>query len=170
MSKRIVLIPVDGSAHGLAAVRRVARDDRESLLRVELLHVTPLFNSRVSRFTSPGQRDLWRAERSALALEPALRLLTDAGVATQAHAATGPVAETIAATAKRLRVDEIVIGSRKQGPWSRLLGASLSARLLEHSGVPVRVVPSRDASELGRLAFPAGVGIGLAAIAMLAAD
>jgi len=61
-----------------------------------------------------------------------------------------------------------VIGSRRQGPLARMLFASLSARLLEHSSVPVRVVPAPDTAELGRLALP--VGLGLAALAMLAAD
>ena len=168
MNKRIVLIPVDGGAHGLAAVRRVARDDRDTLLRVELLHVAPLFNRRVSRWTTLDQRDSWRAERSAGALEPAQRILLEAGIAHDTHAEAGPVAETIARAAKRLRVDEIVIGSRRQSPWARMLGASLSSRLLQHSGVPVRVVPSRDTAELGRLVLP--VGLGLAALAMLAAD
>ena len=168
MNKRIVLIPVDGGAHGLAAVRRVARDDRDTLLRVELLHVAPLFNRRVSRWTTLDQRDSWRAERSAGALEPAQRILREAGIAHDTHAEAGPVAETIARAAKRLRVDEIVIGSRRQSPWARMLGASLSSRLLQHSGVPVRVVPSRDTAELGRLVLP--VGLGLAALAMLAAD
>jgi nucleotide-binding universal stress UspA family protein len=170
MMKRIVLIPVDGSACGLFAVRRVARDDRESLLRVELLHVAPLFNRHIGRWSAAAHREAWRAERSARALEPAQRLLREAGIANEIHSGAGPVVETIAATAKKLRVDEIVIGSRRQGPWARMLGGSVSSRLLEHASVPVRVVTSTEGPELGRIALPAGVGIGLAALAMLAAD
>ena len=70
MSKRIVLIPVTESPVALEAVRRVLRDDRENLLRIELVNVQPPLHRHISQWISPAQRNDWRAERSRHALEP----------------------------------------------------------------------------------------------------
>lgn len=163
MKKRIVLIPVDGTPVGLEAVRRVLRDEREALLRIELLNVQPLLNRHIAGHIVRPDREAWRLERSSHALEPARRMVAEAGVPCTLHAASGPVAEVVSAVARRLRVDEIVLATRRQSPLARLLGRSLSTRLLDKATVPVRVIPSASRSAFDRLAVPAGLGIGLVA-------
>ncbi|APV52416.1 hypothetical protein BWI17_12005 [Betaproteobacteria bacterium GR16-43] len=166
----MVLVPVGEGARGLEAVRHLVRDDRDSLLRVELVHVAPLLNRYAARWTSRAQREAWRSERSDRALDPARRLLQGAGVASNPHALAGPVAETIAEAARRLRVDEIVMSSRRQGPLERFLGGSLGPRVMARSPVPVRLVPSTARGALDRLALPAGIGAGLTALLLLDSD
>ena len=132
--------------------------------------MAPLLNRHTARWISRAQREAWRAERSASALEPARRVLQGAGVASTLHALAGPVAETIAEAARRLRVDEIVMSSRRQGPLGRFLGGSLGPRVMARSPVPVRLVPSTARGPLDRVALPAGIGVGLATLILLDSD
>ena len=63
-------------------------------------------------------------------------------------------------------MDEIVVGAARRGPLGRWLANSVSARLLEMSPVPVRVIPGARASAIERIALPAGLA--LAALLFLA--
>ncbi|HET7729114.1 MAG TPA: universal stress protein [Usitatibacter sp.] len=154
-----LLIPVDGTAQSLEAVRNAVREGPSAIQRVDLLNVQPLFNRHVSAWVGRSQRDAWRAERAAAALAPASKLLESLGIAFRTHVATGNIAQAIATTARELRSDEIVMGSARHSLWGRLLTNSASARLLELSPVPVRIIPGAPASRYERLAFPAGLGL-----------
>lgn len=160
---RIVVIPVDGTPHGLEAVRQVAREARGTALRVELVNVLPALHRHISEWVGPAEREAWRAERAKHALEPARRVLAEAGIECGITAAIGPVPQVVAALAQRVHADEIVLSSRRQSPVSRMLGGSLSSRLLGCSPVPVRIVPSAARFPLDRIAVPAGLGLGVAA-------
>jgi nucleotide-binding universal stress UspA family protein len=153
-----VLVPIDATPHSLEGLRGALRE-ANVIEHIHLLNVQPRFHRHIARWTSRAARDGWRAERAQAALGPALRLLHGGNIPWTAHAESGPVGETIAATARRLRCDEIVMGAARRGPLGRLIANSVTAQLLERSTVPVRVIPGPAAPRFERLALPAGLGL-----------
>jgi nucleotide-binding universal stress UspA family protein len=163
-----VLIPVDGSARSLDAVRAVTRDGPAAIERIDLINVQPLFHRHISRWLTREQRDGWRRERSRKALAFARKIVGMSGIACEVHAAAGPFAPAVAEAARHLRSHEIVLSSRRRALLGRLLANSASARLLAVSPIPVRVIPAAPALLLETLALPAGLG--LAALLLFVAD
>ena len=163
-----VLIPVDGSAESLEAVRATVREGPNAIARIDLVNVQPLFNRHVGRWLTRAQRDAWRSERSQRALARAKSIVEMSGIPCQTHSAAGPVAPVVAAAAKRLRSHEIVVGATRRGLLGRLLANSVSTQLLEVSSVPVRVIPAGPAPLVETLALPAGLS--LIALLIFAAD
>ena len=62
-----VLIPVDGSAKSLEAVRAVTREGPQTIARVDLVNVQPLFNRHVGRWLA-RERALGTLRAPGLAL------------------------------------------------------------------------------------------------------
>ncbi len=162
---RKILVPVDGSAKSLAAVRAAVAEGREHIDRIDLVNVQPPFNRHISRFVPWRDRQGWREERAEQAFEPARRLVETSGIACRTHAVVGPLAPSIAEEARRLGTHEIVLGVTQRGALGRLVRNSVSARLLEMSQIPVRVIPAGPASPLERIAVPVGIGMALIALA-----
>lgn len=162
---RKILVPVDGSRQGLAAVRAAIAEGRDHIDRIDLVNVQPLMNRHIARFLPWRDRQGWRDERAARAFESARRLVETAGIACRTHAVAGPLAPSIAEVARRQGAHEIVLGATRRGPLGQLFRNSVSARLLEMSRVPVRVVPTGPASVLERVAIPVGLGMALLALA-----
>jgi nucleotide-binding universal stress UspA family protein len=154
-----VLVPVDGTPHSLTAVRAVVKEGPEAIARVDLVNVQPLLNRHVSGWIGKQQRDAWRADRAEAALQRALQLVAMAGIPVHSHMATGPVAAAIVEAARRLRSHEIVVAARRRNPLERMVADSVSAKLLELSPLPVRVIPGDDPAAFERLAVPAGLGL-----------
>jgi nucleotide-binding universal stress UspA family protein len=165
--KRIV-IPVDGSAASLAAVRLAAHESPLERTRIELLNVQPRFNRHVAAHLSRGCRDAWRRERAIAALSEAKRLARASHLDFATHVRCGPVVPSLIAAARELGADEILIGAPRRGTFASWLANSVCARVLAASPVPVRVVSAGRASPLERLALPAGLG--LLALVLLADD
>lgn len=86
------------------------------------------------------------------------------------HTEIGHKAEVIADTAKRLHCDHIVIGTARQNSLTRMVESSVTNRVLELTTVPVEVIVGDSISKLERFGIPAGIGTGLAALLLLAAD
>ncbi|HEX4943332.1 MAG TPA: universal stress protein [Usitatibacteraceae bacterium] len=160
-----ILIPVDGSATGLLAVKAVLADRSGNVERIELLNVQPRLSRHASRYIPRRSRDGWREERAHKALEPARRLVESAGIACRTHTGIGVTAQVVADTARLLGVNEIVLGATQRGPVGRLLANSLSSRLLAAASVPVRVIAAAPAPAFERYAAPVGIGIALLAFA-----
>ena len=59
-----ILVPVDGSAQGLAAVKAAIAEGRGAVERVDLVHVSPVLTRHVSRFVPKSDRDGWREARA----------------------------------------------------------------------------------------------------------
>jgi nucleotide-binding universal stress UspA family protein len=154
-----VLIPVDGSARSLEAVRATVREGPNAIARIDLVNVQPLFNRHVACWITRDQREAWRSERSQRALARAKSVVEISGIPCQTHSAAGPVAAVVAAAAKRLRCHEIVVSARQRGLLDRFLANSMSTRLLEASSIPVRVIPAGPAPLVEALAVPAGLGL-----------
>jgi nucleotide-binding universal stress UspA family protein len=165
---RRILVPVDGTAKGLAAVRAAIADGRERVDRIELVNVQPRLNRHIGRFLARRDRQAWREARAARAFEGARKLVETAGITCRTHAVAGPFDQAVADTARLLRASEIVVGTTQRGPLGRLLWNSRSAQLLESAGVPVRIIPFAPKPVIERLAIP--VGLGMAALAFALDD
>jgi nucleotide-binding universal stress UspA family protein len=160
-----ILIPVDGTAKSLAAVRAAVSSEKGGVDVIDLLNVQPRLHRHISQFVSREDRDAWRRDNAERALEPARQIVEKAGIACRTHVGVGPIARVVADTARLLGASEIVIGATRRGLLGRLLANSPSTRLLQLISVPVRVIPAAMPPGYERFAVPAGLGVALLVLA-----
>jgi len=166
-----VLIPVNGTASSLQAVRHVVNQFlSDSNVEVHLLHVRAPFSQHVSRFVSKTNRQSYHREMAEKALQSARDLLNQHGVPHASHIELGDAASVIERVAQRLRVDQIVMGTARKNTLTRLVEDSVTSKVLETARVPVEVIAGAPASRWERIGIPAGVGAALAALFIAAAD
>jgi nucleotide-binding universal stress UspA family protein len=158
-----ILIPCDGSANALMAVRRAfAAYRRGEASMLHLLNVQPEFSPHVMRYTSQRARRGLQRERADQALAQARALLDAQHVPYDVHMAVGDRADCILQAARRLHCDRIVIGTARASALVRAVSNSLTTQLIERSPVPVEVVAGAPAAAVVRLGVPAGIGAGMA--------
>ena len=166
-----VLIPIDGSANALRAVRHAITEyQRHHELELHLLNVQPRVSRHIGRFVSRDDREGWQRDRSDVALADAEALLADAGVPHQRHWAIGERAAEICRAAERLGVHHIVMGTARKNSITRMLEDSTTHRVLETTPVPVEVVAGDAVSKWERWGLPAGVLGAAGGLLLLAAD
>ncbi len=139
-----ILVPVDGSAPANRAVAYAAtlvagRDDA-LLTLVNVQGPETLEVSDVSAVMSRKADRQLAARRSKTALRKAARICQDAQVKFETRVELGPIAETIDRLARRLDVDQIVIGSRGLGAIRRLVLGSVATKVARLARVPVTLV------------------------------
>jgi YjbE family integral membrane protein len=165
-----ILIPVDASANSLNAVRHAASLSlQQPGIEVHLLNVRVPLPQYVARFLRRGERRAWHTREAERALAPARELLDRHGVAHASHVETGEAARTIDRVARRLKADQIVVGSTRMPLLARLFRRSLTTDLMEISTVPVQVIAGERASAVARYGVPVGIGA-LIALILVAAD
>ncbi|MDF3837069.1 universal stress protein [Cupriavidus basilensis] len=137
-----VLVPVNGSAHALDAVRHAAFMFRDHCVsEVLLLNVQPpLEFGRASAYHSLAALRKLEESSGEAALRPARRILDDAGARYVAQIKVGDIAETIAQTAAANQCDAIVMGTAARTAVGELLAGRLAHRLIRLSHVPVTLV------------------------------
>ena len=157
-----ILIPVDGSANSLKAVRTAlvtCRDGEPGHLH--LLNVQPAFHRHISRWISRSARDDFRRERSDKALAPAKELLRHTEVPYTSYMMVGTTEACVAELARDLKCSEIVVCASPQGALGHFFSNSLASRLLDVSAIPVKVVPGEPVHLARRFALPVGLGLAL---------
>lgn len=165
-----LLLPVDGSANSLAAVRHVVnRFMGDSAMEVHLLHVRAPLTRHIAQFVSKRDRENFHKEEAERALAPARDLLNQFGVPHAEHVELGEKAATIHRVAQRLRVNQIVMGTARKNSVTRMLEDSVTNKVLEIAQVPVEVVAGQSVSKLEQFGIPAGVGAAVAFL-LVAAD
>ena len=165
-----LLVPIDGSANALRAVRHViAEYGRLHALELHLLNVQPRLSRHITRFVGRPDRDIWQHDRAEAAMASARGVLTQAGIPYQAHWTTGDRAAEICRTAERLGVHHIVMGTARKDSITRMLEDSVTNRVLEATPVPVEVVAGDAVSKWERWGLPAGV-LGAGGLLLLAID
>lgn len=166
-----VLVPSDGSPNSLHGVRHVAQEFMKNRdLEIHVLNIQPPFSTYVARFTSRQARMEFHQEQAAKALESARQALDRAGIPYNVHTEVGDKADCIAAAARRLRCDRIVMSTARKSSLVRWVEDSVTNQVIERATVPVEIVVGDAASSLERVGIPAGVGTGLLALGMAAAD
>jgi YjbE family integral membrane protein len=165
-----ILIPVDASANSLNAVRHAANlAMQQPGIEVHLLNVRVPLPQAISRFLKHGERRSWHTHEAEKALVPARELLDLHGVAHASHVETGDAARTIDRVARRIKADQILVGSTRMPLFARLFRRSLTTDLMEVSTVPVQVIAGDRASAAARYGVPVGIGA-LIALILVAAD
>ncbi|HVH77210.1 MAG TPA: universal stress protein [Stellaceae bacterium] len=139
-----ILVPIDGSAPSLRAVEHaIGLVGGRAGSEIILLNVQGPETLDVSDFAAvvTAQADRARAARqSKAALRKAVARCGQANARFTVRAEIGPVAETIAELARRLEVDQIVIGSRGLGALGRLFLGSVATKVARLVRVPVTLV------------------------------
>ena len=166
-----VLVPVDGTANALGAVRHALREyQQDHSLRLHLLNVQPSLSRHAARFLSKGDRQGWHRQQAQAALAPAESLLAQAGVPFESHWCVGGRAREICRWARDLQVHHIVMGTARKNSLTRLLEDSVTNQVLEATPVPVEVIAGRAVSRLEQLGLPAGMGVAVGSLLWLAFD
>jgi len=138
-----ILLPVDGSAHSLAAVRQVIamRDLVREPVSVHLLNVqAQILSGAVKMFINRQQLNDYYREEGVKALAAARALLDDAKLSYQHHIGVGEIAATIVGYARDKRCQQIVMGSRGAGGFRGALLGSTAIRVAQLSEIPVLLV------------------------------
>lgn len=137
-----VLIPIDGSANALRAVRYMIEHIREHgpcnlhLLNVQL----PIVSGAVLAFVSSDMIQQYYEDEARTALADARAALDKAGIMYQSNLRVGQIAETIQAYAAEHQCDHIVMGSRGLGAAGSLMLGSVALKLLHTVHVPIVMV------------------------------
>ena len=137
-----ILLPVDGSALCLEALRYVIRLSKEGLkAQVVLANVqepASLYEMVVAQ--DVGVIEQVSAEAGADALAQAQKLLGDAGIDFESEVANGDPARTLIDILERHGCDLVVMGARGMGSLRSALLGSVSHEVLHAAGVPVLIV------------------------------
>jgi YjbE family integral membrane protein len=166
-----VLVPVDASRNAQHAVRHVIREFRKNPgFEVHLLNVQAPFSRHVAQFVAKKDRDQYHREQSEAVLAPLVAMLDEFGIPHAEHVKVGAKAATIADEARRLQCDHIVMATARKNSITRMVDASVTNKVLDLTSVPVEVVVGDSVSKLERFGIPVGLGAGLGALALLAAD
>jgi len=140
---RTILLAIDGADGGAVAARHLAEEARRERLTIHLVKVQPpLRGYACQHLDGRAVREHYCAEgRSALA--PARAILAETGADATAHVHVGEEAGTIAALARRLGADQIVMAEGDVGWLDRLMFRRFAARVIRRAPVPVLVVKER---------------------------
>ena len=136
-----ILVPVDGSAGALRAVKHAAAVVKEGA-EVELVNVQPampLYGMVRAYMRAPQYRAACEA-LSRKALDPAIRLLKRARVAHRTHVLYGEPGAVVADATRRLKCRAIMMGTRGQGAVGNLLLGSVATKVVHLAKVPVTLV------------------------------
>ena len=168
---RRVLVPVDDTRNSEFAVRHVITQFmNNSAMEIHLLNVQEPFSSYLTRFLSRQNVRDYHQDEAAKALRPIRQLLDGFGLPYAVHIEIGERAECIAATARRLRCDQIVMSAARKNSLTRLVENSTTNRVLELTPVPVEVIAGDAVSRWERYGIPAGLGTLIALILAAVAD
>ncbi len=164
-----ILVPVDGSENALLATGHAAElAARRGDAKVHLINVQPKLNRHAARFVS--RRTLAEASDAAgrERLAGAERLLRSAGINYKSEVLSGDPALTAARYAQENQISQIVVGTARKTTLLRFLSGSFTNDLLERANVPVEVVAGGRPGALARIGVPAGLGLGLTTMLLVA--
>jgi nucleotide-binding universal stress UspA family protein len=150
---RSILIPVDGSPQGEAAVRAVvAQARREPIAAIHVLNVQPPLGRYVTRFFDRRTVREFQRDEGARCIAGARRILDNAGLPFRVHVRRGRIARTIGETAMALGVDEVVMSPAEGGLFGNLRIWLLISAVRRHADVPVIAVLGAERG--AKLEFP----------------
>ena len=144
-----ILLPVDGSAVSLEAVRFAMRladgGLRISVVLANVQEPASLYELLVAH--DPNVIEQVSAEAGVHILAPAEALLIEAGIAYEREVAAGDPAHTLVDILERYGCDLVVMGASGVGPLRSALLGSVSNEVLHAAGVPVVIVKMQEVEE-----------------------
>ena len=139
-----ILIAVDGSTHSIkiakAAIAQASTYKIPPVLHLGYVHLpVPTLGGLIKPI---GHQALQRyyLEEGEDALRGAKKLFDRAKLACKLHIMVGPVAETLATEAKKLKCDLLVMGTHGMGAMSGLLLGSVATKTVHLAPCPVMLV------------------------------
>jgi len=137
-----LLVPCDGSEGAAHAVRHAAaRACAEPATAIHLLHVIkPMTPVALSEALSSDRLDERFPPQAAMALEPAVAVVTQAGIPCVLHCRFGAPASEIAACTRDTAFDEVVMDTRGRGALASLVLGSVTAEVAALVELPLTVV------------------------------
>lgn len=166
-----VLVPVDGSSNSLHAVRHVAHQfTKHAAPEVHLLNVQVPFSRYIAQFVSRDDRDAYHREQAEQALRSSRLLLERFGLPCQIHRELGDKAAVIAAVARRLGCDQIVMSTARKNSLLRMVENSITNKVIELTSVPVQIIAGDTPSKVERYGVPVGIGTVLASLFLAAVE
>jgi YjbE family integral membrane protein len=139
-----VLLAVDGSEGARKAVAHVLAMRQEmrdpAALELHVLNVQSPVPGDVSNFVTNDSLQGYHSERAEAALKAPREALDAAQCPYQVHQEVGEPATSIAAAARRLGCELIVMGTRGLGATASALIGSVAQRTIEHATTPVLLV------------------------------
>jgi nucleotide-binding universal stress UspA family protein len=142
-----ILLPVDGSEYGRAAVEFVA--SRSTLIgtdpQVDVVNVQLEVPVRAARVVGKNALTDYYSDESDKVLKPALRRLAKSGLTASARYLVGHPGEQIGLAAMKDKVDLIVMGSHGHSALRNLLVGSVTNNVLARTQVPMLVVRKKEA-------------------------
>jgi nucleotide-binding universal stress UspA family protein len=139
-----ILLPIDGSALALEAVRfaiRLAGDGlATSVVLANVQEPATLYELVVAH--DPQVIDQVSAAAGAHTLAPAEALLTEANISFESEVASGDPAHTLIDILERYECDMVVMGASGMSSLRSALLGSVSNEVLHAAGVPVMIVKS----------------------------
>ena len=126
-----IVVPIcDATDAPWAASQAIARY-RQEPVRIHLLNVQRPLPKHVAQFFNRNDLREFHDEAGMRVLEPARRLLDEAGVPHEDHVLIGHPAETIVHFAEDLHCDQVVVDAQPRGMLS-LLGLGSIASQVQH--------------------------------------
>lgn len=139
MSKKVVVVGVDGSNPSNMALDRVIAEAGARELEIVLVAVAEAMSAFTTRPDYIEFLEHLKAEAKGI-LEDAMQRVEAAGFKARGMLETGRPAVKVAEIAKAENADEIVVGSLGKDAVAKLLVGSVSSRLLETAPCTVVVV------------------------------
>lgn len=138
------LIAVDGSSHSTkvakAAIRQAAACKQVPELHLAYVHLpVPTLDGLIKPIAHEALQRYYREEGEA-ALRRAKRLIERTGLACTTHILVGPIAQSLAREAKKLKCDLILMGTHGMGAMSGMLLGSVAARTVHLAPCPVVLI------------------------------
>lgn len=139
-----ILIPVDGSECALRAVRHAIKMIRacagHDKPEVHLINVQPSLRGAVGMFIAVEDIKDYHREEGLKVLEPARKLLEEAGMEHRIHIDVGTPAHVIDRYSREFGIEQIVMGTRGHGLLADIVLGSTSEELLHVTSIPVLLV------------------------------
>jgi len=138
---RKILVPVDGSESACNAARYAAMlaGDNPSI-QLDLLNVQEPLATRSHAFMSHQEIKSIQAAEAQRVLQPVMTMLDEAGVPYRTEWCSGDVAPAIAAHAREIGCEAIVMGTRGMGAVANLVVGSVALKVVHLVDVPVTLV------------------------------
>ena len=139
-----ILIAVDGSSHSIkvakAAIRQAAAYRQRPALHLVYVHLpVPTLGGLIKPIGHESLQRYYREEGED-ALRGAKKLFDRVKLACATHILVGPIAESLAGEAKKLKCDLIVMGTHGMGAMSGMLLGSVAAKTVHLALCPVVLI------------------------------
>lgn len=137
-----VLVPVDGSVPSLQAVQHVvALALRGLAVELHLLNVQAPVRGAAAWVIGRGALDDYHREEGMKALGDAMQAARVGGLVAHAHVVVGSPGEMVLAFVRRLRCDQVVMGTRGYGGGlSGAMVGSVASDVVTGASVPVTLL------------------------------